>query len=91
MGGYSTLGVAMADRTTRDDLHEWDRWLHAGCAEVGVDPDLVDVELIHDLSREIAHSGMRPMVPVSAFILGLCVARGEDAHEVAGRLQRIGV
>lgn len=91
MSSFSTLGVAMADRTTHDDLHAWDQWLRAGCAEVGVDPGLVDIELIHDLSREIAHSGMRPMAPVSAFILGLCVARGEDAHEVAGKLRRVRV
>ena len=91
MDGHSTLGVAMTGRTAHDDLHAWDQWLSVACAEVGVDPALVDIELIHDLSREIAHSGMRPMAPVSAFILGLCVARGEDACDVAGRLRRVRV
>ncbi|MCE1178947.1 MAG: DUF6457 domain-containing protein [Micrococcales bacterium] len=65
------------------DLHEtearWHAWVSEVCAELGVDPALVDIELIHRLTKEVAHRGERPMAPVSAYILGMAVGQGGGA------------
>lgn len=55
---------------------EWREWIERACASVDVDPDLVDVEAIHGLTKDIAHEAVRAMAPVGAFILGVAVGRG---------------
>ena len=40
---------------------------------MGVDPALVDVAGVHELTRDIAHGFSRPMAPVGSYILGLAV------------------
>lgn len=54
------------------DLH---RWVASTGAELGVDPDGVDVELLLDLSRDVAHGVARPAVPLTSFLIGYAVAR----------------
>lgn len=68
------------------DLEEsrarWQDWIVDACASVGVDPALVDVAAVHDLTKRIAHDFERPMAPVGAFVLGLALGRagaGADA------------
>lgn len=53
----------------------WQQWAQRACPAVGVDPALVDIPAIHDLTRHIAHQVQRPLAPVAAFILGLAVAQ----------------
>lgn len=54
------------------ELH---RWVVATGAELGVDPDGVDVDLLLDLSRDVAHGVARPAVPLTSFLVGYAVAR----------------
>ena len=61
--------------------HQWQDWIREACEAVGVDPALVDVAGVHELTRDIAHGFSRPMAPVGAFIWG--VALGQAAS-VAG-------
>ena len=51
------------------------------CGQLGVDPELVDIGLVHRLTKEVAHRGERPMAPVTSYILGLAVGRGDGTPE----------
>lgn len=85
--------------STRDehDLQsdEWDGWLAGVCRALDVDPGLVDVPLIHDLTRRVAHRYARPMAPVSAYVMGLALgaaqARGELGADPGSGLDAEGV
>ena len=56
------------------------------CAELGVAESDIDMTLVLDLAREVAHHTVRPAAPVSAYLLGLAVGRGGDPAELAARL-----
>lgn len=75
----------------------WDEWIAEVCGLLGVDPDLVDVPLVHDLTKQIAHRYERPMAPVGSYILGIALGaaleRGEQdpaaiLREFADRIER---
>lgn len=63
-----------------------DRWVAAAAAELEIDPSAVDVQMVLELARDVAHQVLRPGAPVSAYLLGLAVGRGADLAEAAGRL-----
>ncbi len=70
-----------------EDLH---RWVEATGAAFGVDPDAVDVDLLLDLSREVAHRVARPAVPLTGFLAGYAVARaGGDRAALDGVVARV--
>ncbi len=73
------------------DLHDF---TEAACAELGVPRADVDVTMILNLARDVAHNTVRPGAPVGAYLLGLAVGRGGDPVELAARLaalaQRMG-
>lgn len=68
------------------ELPELHRWLLETGDELGVDPDAVDVELLLDLARDVAHGVIRPAVPLTAYLLGYAVARSGGDHESLARL-----
>lgn len=59
----------------RRDLtsNKWTPWINDVCARLGVDPALVDVPLVHDLTKNIAHRYDRPMAPVGSYIMGIAL------------------
>lgn len=64
----------MAEEGRRDlTSNEWTPWINDVCARLGVDPALVDVPLVHDLTRNIAHRYDRPMAPVGSYIMGIAL------------------
>lgn len=63
-----------------------DEWTAAACAELGLDPAEVDVSLVLDLARDVAHHVLRPGAPVTAYLLGVAVGRGADPADAAARL-----
>ena len=63
-----------------------DEWLDTACAELGIDPAEVDRDLILDLARDVAHGVARPAAPLTAYLLGLAVGRGEPARDAAARV-----
>lgn len=69
--------------TTLDD------WTTAACAELGIDPAVVDVRQILDLARDAAHQVDRPAAPVTAFLLGLAVGGGMPADQATARLSAL--
>lgn len=52
---------------------EWTAWIDDVCARLGVDPKLVDITLVHDLTRDIAHRFQRPMAPIGSYIMGIAL------------------
>lgn len=80
------MSAGTTERTHVDDLQreqaQWAAWIDAACASVGVDPAVVDVPAIHDLTKEIAHGFSRPMAPVGAFILGVAIGLESAAGPV---------
>ncbi len=63
-----------------------DEWTKAACAELGIAASEVDRDLILDLARDVAHGVARPAAPLTAYLLGLAVGRGEPARDAAARI-----
>ncbi|MGO1562206.1 Molybdopterin-guanine dinucleotide biosynthesis protein MobA [Actinomycetales bacterium JB111] len=73
-----------------------DEWLIEAADELGLDPGEVDINVVLDLTRDIAHDVARPAAPLTAFLLGLALGRGggpearsggpEAVEALAGRL-----
>ncbi|SCG60123.1 DUF6457 domain-containing protein [Micromonospora coxensis] len=66
-----------------------DDWVTAACAELGLDPAAVPVPTVLELAKDVAHQVLRPGAPVSAYLLGIAVARGADPAEAAARLSAL--
>lgn len=62
------------------------RWLEAACAELGIDPGTADARTILDLARDVAHQVDRPAAPLTAYLLGVAVGRGQPLRATAERL-----
>ena len=66
-----------------------DDWTDALCAELGLDPKDVNQKTVLNLARVAAHTVDRPAAPLSAYVLGLAVGRGEPLAETAAKLQQL--
>jgi hypothetical protein len=66
-----------------------EQWATALAAELGLEPDAVDVEQVLDLAADAAHGVVRPAAPLTTFLVGLAAGRagGGDA-EVADAVAR---
>lgn len=67
----------------------WQQWTEKAARELGLDPSLIDIARIHEVSRIVAHDFERPLAPVSTYILGLAVgaaAGRADIDELTRRL-----
>lgn len=67
-----TLIARSEDVADDGDLH---RWVASACAELGVDPEGVDVDLLLALSKDVARDVARPAVPLTGFLVGYAAAR----------------
>ncbi len=67
-------------------MTELEDWIATASSALGVS-DPVDVDLLLDLSREVAHAVVRPAAPVTAYLLGLAVARGTEPATAAAALR----
>ena len=67
-------------------------WLATLLRELGLD-DAVDIRLLLDLSREVAHAVERPAAPLTTYVVGLAVARepvgGRTTAELAERVSAL--
>jgi Domain of unknown function (DUF6457) len=70
-------------------VSELDEWLRAACAELALDRDEVDVPLVLNLARDVAHGVLRPGAPITAYLLGLAVGRGAEPRQAAGALSQL--
>lgn len=53
-----------------------DRWVLAVAEALGVDPAVLDRDLVLDLTRDVAHTVTRPAVPLTTFLMGVAVGAG---------------
>jgi hypothetical protein len=53
-----------------------DDWVARVAEAFDLPPDAVDVGVLLDLAREVAHGVDRPAAPVTAYLVGLAVGRG---------------
>ena len=60
-----------------------DEWTAAVCSALDLDRASVDVSLILDLARDVAHGVARPAAPLSAFLAGLAAGRAGASQEDA--------
>ena len=63
-----------------------DQWLQEACAELGIDPESVDLRAVLDLTRDVARGVDRPAAPVTAYLLGVAVGQGLAAADGIARL-----
>ena len=59
---------------------EQEAWLKEACAAIGVDYSLLEVSLVLELTKQVAHRFVRPMAPVSAYALGVAVGLSAAAE-----------
>jgi hypothetical protein len=64
-------------------------WAGTLCVELGVDPADVSQKTVLDLARVVAHTVDRPAAPLTAYILGLAVGRGQPLPETAEKLKEL--
>jgi hypothetical protein len=64
-----------------------DDWTDSVREALHLDP--VDVNLVLDLARDVAHGVMRPAAPLTAYLLGLAVGRGADPTQAAAVVKEL--
>jgi hypothetical protein len=67
-----------------------DEWVDEVCAELGLDPDEVDLDEILDMARDVAHGIERRAAPVTAYLIGLAAGRaGETGSKATASVQSL--
>jgi len=66
-----------------------DDWTGALCAELGLDPEDVDQQTVLNLARVAAHAVDRPAAPLTTYLLGMAVGRGQPLAETAEKIQQV--
>lgn len=70
-------------------MNTLDEWAKAACAELGLDPASLDAQLILDVARDVAHGVARPAAPLTAYLLGVAVGRGQPLAGSAARISQL--
>jgi hypothetical protein len=68
-------------------MNTLEAWTEAACAELGIDPAAADVRAVLDLARDVAHNVARPAAPLTAYLVGIAVGRGEAPDRAADRIR----
>ena len=53
-----------------------EEWAVVACRELDLDPASLDVKLVLDVARDVAHGVARPAAPLTAYLLGVAVGQG---------------
>jgi hypothetical protein len=64
-------------------------WTEALCAELGLDTEEGTQKTVLNLARVVAHTVDRPGAPLTAYLLGVAVGRGESLTATATRIQQL--
>jgi hypothetical protein len=64
-------------------------WAEALSAELGLDAVAGSQKVVLNLARVVAHTVDRPAAPLTAYLLGVAVGRGEPLSETAQRIQQL--
>lgn len=68
------------------EVNELRRWASALGAELGIDTNDANYGLVLAMSREAARAVTKPAAPITAYLVGMAVARGLPPTEAARRL-----
>lgn len=66
-----------------------EEWASQVCGELGVDPGALDVNVVLDMARDVAHGVARPAAPLTAFLLGVAVGQGLPLAESAAQVSAL--
>jgi Domain of unknown function (DUF6457) len=66
-----------------------EEWTAALCAEFGLEPGAGSSRTVLDLARVVAHSVDRPAAPLTSYLLGLAVGRGQPLDAAAERVRQL--
>jgi len=66
-----------------------DDWMDAVCGELGIERDAAVRKTVLDLARVVAHTVDRPAAPLTAFLLGMAVGRGDLLDATAARIVQL--
>jgi hypothetical protein len=61
-------------------------WTGEVRANLGLESDVVDITAVLDMARDVAHGVARPAAPLTAYMVGVAVGRGEAPAEAAERI-----
>ena len=70
-------------------MNTLDEWAETACRELGLDPASLDVKLVLDLARDVAHGVARPAAPLTAYLLGVAVGQGRPLAGSAARITEL--
>jgi hypothetical protein len=70
-------------------MSELDDWTDAVCTELGIERAVADVGTVLDLARDVAHQVARPAAPLTAYLVGVAVGRGESQADAARRVTEL--
>jgi hypothetical protein len=77
-----------------NDAHALSEWVTAVTLELGLGEAPAGlVDLVLDLTSDVAHGVSRPGAPVTAFLVGLAAGRADDpavaARDYAGKISKL--
>ncbi len=68
-------------------MNTLEEWTAAACDALGLDPDaLSDRSVVLDVARDAARGVARPSAPLTTFLLGVAVGRGQPLPDAAAKL-----
>jgi hypothetical protein len=70
-------------------MNTLESWTEAVCAEFGIDPSDAATRTVLDVARDVAHQVARPAAPLTAYLLGIAVGRGEPVEAAAERIREL--
>jgi hypothetical protein len=70
-------------------MNTLESWTESACAELGIDPAVLDTRAVLDVARDAAHQVARPAAPLTAFLLGVAVGQGQPLDGAAEQLSQL--
>ena len=71
-------------------MNTLEEWTAAACRALGLDPGaLSDRSAVLDVARDAAHGVARPAAPLTTFLLGVAVGRGQPLPDAAAKLEEL--
>ena len=70
-------------------MNTLESWTEAACAELGIDPAVMDTRMVLDVARDTAHQVARPAAPLTAYLMGAAVGGGMSPDEAAARIREL--
>ena len=70
-------------------MNTLESWTEAACAELAIDPAVMDMRMVLDVARDTAHQVARPAAPLTADLMGVADGGGLPPDEAAGRIREL--